>query len=345
MKLRHETRYQYQGTAALGYNLAWITPAETSYQHVISHRVVVEPAPRFIDKRQDIFGNTCHYFEVQKPHERLRIISEATVQRTRQTDDIFSARAWEEARLRAPGNHSVQIQLCDFGLPSPLIESIDAITEYARASFTAGRPILEALDEYTARIHTDFSYEPGATSVETPLRDAWEQRSGVCQDFAHIAIAGLRGLGLPAAYVSGYILTHPASGTGDGTQTRTGADASHAWFAVWIPDTGWVQFDPTNRMRVNDEHIMVAIGRDYSDVPPVKGVCYGGGAQELHVSVTIEPVVLEPAIMEPAASEAMAAKNKAQTQTQTQTQLDIRTNEPRNEEITNGHQLEGVPRQ
>jgi len=323
MKLRHETRYHYQGTAALGYNLAWVTPAETSNQHVLNHRVTIEPAPRFIDKRQDSFGNTCHYFEVQKPHDRLRIISEATVQRLRVTDDIFSTRAWEEARLRAPGNGGMQIQLCDFCLTSPLITLVPAITEYAQQSFTPGRAILEALDDYNARIHSDFRYEPGTTSVETPLTDAWEQRSGVCQDFAHIAIAGLRGLGLPAAYVSGYILTYPAQGA----PARTGADASHAWFAVWVPDTGWVQFDPTNRIRVNDEHIMVALGRDYSDVPPVKGVCYGGGAQELHVSVEIKPVVAEAATTQCVATEP------------------LQNTDPRNEDITNGHQLEGVPRQ
>jgi transglutaminase-like putative cysteine protease len=337
LKLRHETRYQYQGLAALGYNLAWITPAETNNQHVLNHRVTIEPVPRFIDKRQDSFGNTYHYFEVQKPHERLRIISEATVQRQRLTDDIFSTRAWEEACLRAPGNFATQTQLCDFCLASPLISLVDEITEYAQQSFTPGRPILEALDEYNVRIHSDFRYEPGTTSVETPLTDAWEQRSGVCQDFAHIAIAGLRGLGLPAAYVSGYILTYPAPGA----PARSGADASHAWFAVWVPDTGWVQFDPTNRIRVNDEHIMVAIGRDYSDVPPVKGVCYGGGAQELHVSVEIKPVVVEQAAVEQTVVEKAAVEQAAEPVATEP----LQSTEPRNEEITNGHQLEGVPRQ
>jgi transglutaminase-like putative cysteine protease len=330
MKLRHETRYQYQGSAALGYNLAWITPAETGNQHVISHRVTIEPVPRFIDKRHDSFGNICHYFEVQKPHDRLRIISEATVQRQRLTDDIFSTRAWEEARLRAPGNSGVQTQLCDFSLASPMVALVDAITAYAQESFTPGRPILDALDEYNARIHNDFRYEPGTTAVETPLTDAWEQRSGVCQDFAHIAIAGLRGLGLPAAYISGYILTYP----GSGAPARTGADASHAWFAVWVPDTGWVQFDPTNRMRVNDEHIMVALGRDYSDVPPVKGVCYGGGAQELHVLVDVRPVDVQPVDIKPVAETTIEPAV-----------AEPLTTDPRNEDITNGHQLEGVPRQ
>lgn len=317
LKLRHETRYQYQGPAALGYNLAWLTPADTATQQVLSHRLQIEPAPRFIEKRQDIFGNTCHYFEVQKPHDRLRIVSEATVQRQRVTDDIFSRRAWEEARLSAPANAAVLTQLCDFCLPSPLVELVDDITQWTKTSFTPGRAILEALDDFIARIHTDFTYLPGATSVETPLRDAWVQRSGVCQDFAHIAIAGLRGLGLPTAYVSGYILTRSDSDA----PARAGADASHAWFAVWVPDTGWVQFDPTNNMRVNDEHIMLALGRDYSDVPPVKGVCYGGGAQDLHVSVTLETVAQQPLAATPP------------------------TSDPRNEDNTNGHQLEGVPRQ
>lgn len=317
LKLRHETRYHYQGPAALGYNLAWLMPAETATQQVLSHRLSIEPAPRFIEKRKDIFGNTLHYFEVQKPHERLRIVSEALVQKLRSTDDIFSRRGWEDARLSAPANSNVLSQLCDFCLPSPLVDSIDDITAWTSESFSPARPILEALDEFNARLHEEFTYQPGTTSVETPLRDAWTQRSGVCQDFAHIAIAGLRGLGLPTAYVSGYILTYPATGA----PARTGADASHAWFAVWIPDTGWVQFDPTNNMRVNDEHIMVALGRDYSDVPPVKGVCYGGGAQELQVSVTLESV-------------AQAAHEPTPT-----------ASDLRNEDITNGHQLEGVPRQ
>jgi len=217
----------------------------------------------------------------------------------------------------SPNNSNVLTQLCDFCLPSPLVDNIGDITAWTAESFTPNRPILEALDDFTARLHNEFTYNPGTTSVETPLRDAWMQRSGVCQDFAHIAIAGLRGLGLPTAYVSGYILTYPA----EGAPARTGADASHAWFAVWVPDTGWVQFDPTNNMRVNDEHIMVALGRDYSDVPPVKGVCYGGGAQELQVSVTLESVTQAAREPTPIASDL------------------------RHEDITNEHQLEGVPRQ
>jgi transglutaminase-like putative cysteine protease len=317
LKLRHETRYQYQGPAALGYNLAWLTPVQGPNQQVLSHRLLIEPTPRFIEKRQDIFGNTCHYFEVQKPHERLRVISEATVQRQRQTEDIFSRRAWEEARLSTAGNAAMLTKLCDFCLPSPLIEFNEDITEWARKSFPPGREILEALDEINTRIHKEFTYHPGATSIETPLLDAWVQRSGVCQDFAHIAIAGLRGLGLPTAYVSGYIMTYPEKDA----PARTGADASHAWFAVWLPDTGWMHFDPTNNIRVNDEHIMVALGRDYSDVPPVKGVCYGGGAQELHVSVTLEAMVQAPVDT-------------------------IRPiSDSRTEDSKNDHQLEGVPRQ
>lgn len=285
LRVRHETVYRYQGTAALGYSVAWLTPREMPGQILHEHRLAVSPRPRFQHQWRDGFGNIESYFEVQQPHAELTITSQAEVSRSAAPDLGELVMPWEQARPGV-GAGDAEPPPWEFCYATERIPEVAAITAYARGCFAPGRPVGEALAAYNAQIWNDFKYLPGATEVDTPLAEAWHNRAGVCQDFAHVAIAGLRGLGLAAAYISGYILTANADDAG----ARHGADASHAWFAVWLPGVGWVHFDPTNNLTVGDEHIVVALARDYSDTPPVKGVCFGGGRHELAVSVSVEDV-------------------------------------------------------
>jgi transglutaminase-like putative cysteine protease len=176
-----------------------------------------------------------------------------------------------------------QYQFC---FDSPLLRTAPDLADYARGSFPAGTPLLVGVANLNQRIFRDFKYDPVATSVATPLEEVWAKRRGVCQDFAHLAIACLRSLGLPARYVSGYLRTHAPPGK----ERLVGADASHAWFSVYCPSVGWVDFDPTNNLLTGEEHITVAYGRDYSDVSPVSGIITGGGHHEVRVSVDVEPL-------------------------------------------------------
>lgn len=287
LSVRHETTYRYQWAASLGYSLAWLTPRPIGGQLLLDHRLTVYPKPRYLYEQLDGFGNLQHYFEVQKGHSELRIHSQAQVETMSAPDLSMLTQPWEQARVQGVEGAAGEPPAWEFTYPTPLVQTAPAWSDYARQSFTAGRPLGEALTAFNAQIFKDFQYLPGATDIDTPLTEVWEQRAGVCQDFAHFAIACLRGLGLAAAYVSGYLLTYPQPGE----TKRIGADASHAWFAVWGgKDVGWLQLDPTNNLVVGDEHIVVAIGRDYSDTPPVKGVCFGGGQHQLSVAVTVEQI-------------------------------------------------------
>ena len=177
-------------------------------------------------------------------------------------------------------------ELGPFAFPSQMTAGDAAIEAYTRESFTAGRPVLAAAEELTHRIFEDFAYTPGATNADTLPVDSFAKKEGVCQDFAHVMLAGLRALRVPARYVSGYLRTHPP----EGKERLQGADASHAWVSVWDPAFGWVDFDPTNDCVPGQDHVALAHGRDYSDVSPVKGVIVGGGDQEIDVSVSVTPI-------------------------------------------------------
>jgi transglutaminase-like putative cysteine protease len=195
--------------------------------------------------------------------------------------------AWEALRERIREHHSHEaLSAFEMTFDSPLVPVVPAFAEYAQASFEPGRPILDAVLELNSRIHADFEYRPGATSVTTPVQEVFAQRHGVCQDFAHIEIACLRALGLPARYVSGDIRTRPAAGR----ERLLGADASHAWLSVWVGEAGWIDLDPTNDGVAADQHVTLAWGRDYADVAPIKGVILGGGEHTVEVAVEVEVV-------------------------------------------------------
>ncbi len=286
--MRHETLYRYPGQASLAYNKAWLAPIVRLEQQVLEHRLRIDPKPRFQHVQTDSFGNRVHYFEVHKPHMKLRVISEAIVGRCPKPFNAACERPWEQATYASLQGRQ-QMEMCSFAYPSPMAPAHDEIRDYTAIAFKPGRSLLEALFELSSRIHRDFKYVSGATQVDTPLSEFWELREGVCQDFAHLAVSGLRSLGLIAAYVSGYIMTYPP----EGQEKRQGSDASHAWVALYVPDYGWLHVDPTNDMWVKDEHVIVAIGRDYSDIPPLKGVCYGAAQQQPEVAVTLERISRE----------------------------------------------------
>jgi transglutaminase-like putative cysteine protease len=239
-------------------------------------------------ERIDYFGNCAVWLSFQKPHTELTITARSEVQvELGLQPDVAQSSSWEQIRQTLLTASSPQtLAARQFSFDSPYIRHSPELADYAQASFPAGRPFLQCAMDLTERIHSDFEFLPGSTTVGTPVLDVLHNRRGVCQDFAHLQIGCLRSLGLPARYVSGYIATTPPAG-----QPRlTGADASHAWVSVFEPDFGWIDFDPTNGLMPTDSHITVAWARDYDDLGPVKGILIGGRRQRLAVSVDVAPV-------------------------------------------------------
>lgn len=286
--ITHETHYRYSHTVASGRQLAHLTPRVTSWQDVRSHRIEVDPSPAERADGTDYFGNPVVRFAVDCPHDALLIRAESVV-------DVEShapapkdrSPAWESALafedLLAPEN---DLDLAQYRVSSPMGPVLQEALDYARPSFDRERPWLDALMDLTRRIKADFVYDPTATTVTTPVVEVLGHRHGVCQDFAHLMISCLRSLGLPARYVSGYVLNSlPA-----GKERLAGADASHAWVAAHCPDLGWVAFDPTNGKLADIEFVTVSWGRDFSDVTPLRGVVLGSGEQELAVRVAVEAI-------------------------------------------------------
>jgi transglutaminase-like putative cysteine protease len=288
-EITHVTAYSYESPVASGYSRLRVTPRQGPGQQVLSSTLDIKPTPAEIIERVDFFGNRVHVVRIEVPHSELDIEarSRIIVERSQAPAGALT-RPWEEiARdvLNAPSLDATSP--VHFVYSSRYVPAYEPATRYARDSFAPGRPVLEAAIELMTRIRNDFRYDPGSTDISTPLAKAFEERGGVCQDFAHIMLSGLRGLGLSAAYVSGYIRTIPPRGK----PRLVGADASHAWVSVWCgSEFGWIGLDPTNALIVVDDHIEVAIGRDYSDVSPVGGVFVGSGKNSLTVSVDVLPV-------------------------------------------------------
>ncbi|WP_332685276.1 transglutaminase family protein [Bosea sp. (in: a-proteobacteria)] len=287
--IRHLTSYAYARPVPFARCILRVLPREGDGQHVVASRLSVTPRA---SERQDgicFFGNRTTRLTIARPHRELRIETVSRVEVNRAATPFPAlTRHWEEAAALALRAQSLAPDSpAQYLYPSRLAPAVAEITAYAQESFQARRPVFEAACELMGRVRRDFTYDPEATEVSTPIREAFEQRHGVCQDFAHIMIAGLRGLGLPAAYVSGYLRTIPPPG-----QARLeGADATHAWVMIWCgPETGWIGLDPTNDLIVGDDHIIAATGRDYADVSPLDGVLVGPGSQKLEVEVDVIPV-------------------------------------------------------
>jgi transglutaminase-like putative cysteine protease len=288
MKYRvvHTTRYSYSQPVTLCHNEAHLRPRSFAKQRCIDSRLAVQPVPALTHERIDFFGNPVTYFAVQEPHDMLVVTATSSVDLEAAAPPDFEASLpWDTTTLRFAHDHSpAVIEARHFVLASPFVVTSSDLATFAQPSFSAGRPLLAAVHDLNQRIHREFVYDPNFSSIATPLSEVLTLRRGVCQDFAHLAIGCLRSLGLPARYVSGYLQSVPPAG-----QPRlVGADTSHAWFAAFDPNAGWVDFDPTNNQVVTDQHVTTAWGRDYSDVTPLKGVVFGGGAHTLEVAVDIE---------------------------------------------------------
>ena len=283
-KIIHKTTYSYTHPVNLCYNEARLTPRNYAYQHCSDSQFTVEPEPKACRERQDFFGNTVYYFTIQQPHNQLTVtvVSHVDVNGRDQQRDFAEHLSWEAAHQQLHTDADPEtLEMRQYILNSPMIPVMPELHAYAEQSFINGRPLLEAVEDLSTRLYTDFTYDPDFTTIATPLAEVLKHRRGVCQDFAHLGIGCLRALGFAARYVSGYIETEPLPDK----EPLSGADASHAWFSVYLPQLGWVDFDPTNNQMPTDRHITVAWGRDYTDVTPLKGVVFGSGTHKLSVSV------------------------------------------------------------
>ena len=287
-RINHSTTYTYEDEVTQSYGLLHMIPSDLAGQACRSVNVVIDPVPDFRAEHRDFFGNRVIHFEILRSHRKLAVVSnsEVDIDRDRLPAPLGNVN-WETAHDRLAeciAADSATLDPSQFVLGSSLAFPLPELREYALTSFTPGRPTREALFDLAARVHDDFRYEPGVTSVATTSQAAFEIRAGVCQDFAHVVIGCLRSLGLAARYVSGYLETIPPPGT---VRLR-GADASHAWASLFVPGEGWLDIDPTNSQYTNDRYITLAWGRDYGDVPPLKGVIFTqGSAHDLDVVVDV----------------------------------------------------------
>lgn len=282
--VRHETQYVYQAAVGIGMHVLRMTPANTTGQHSIGESLTIAPEPTRVEAFRDHFGNAVHYVCVETMHDQFLVTLDAQVD-VKRPSVSGDGPAWEEIReaMRNDG-FPVPPDVAEFVSPSPLAFPEGVATAYAMESFKSGCAILPVLRDLMARIHDDFVYTPNLTNVTTRVAEVLTLRRGVCQDFAHLMIAGLRGLGLPAKYVSGYVYTR----SGEAGPSRLGGDASHAWVSVWCGEgLGWIEFDPTNNVMVENEHIVLAYGRDFLDATPLRGVILGGGHHTLSVGVVV----------------------------------------------------------
>lgn len=293
-QLSHSTSYKYQSGVTFCHNIATIKPKNIIGQKVLEYELEISPEPTEISEKTDFFGNTITRFSIQQFHKKLKVtakskvLRDSTLQPDIYTSGIGKSMTLNDALAEMKSMETDVLEVKQFVLESILIAKISSeIKEYATVSFQPNRPIFEACYELMQRIFKDFEFNTKVTNVATPIHEVMQNKKGVCQDFAQIGIACLRSVGLPARYVSGYIETLPPPGK----EKLVGTDASHAWFSMYIPKFGWIDFDPTNNQIPKDQHIIVAHGRDYYDVPPLKGVIYSSGQNKMKVEVDIRPAV------------------------------------------------------
>ena len=268
--ITHRTTYTYFEPVSVCHNVLRLAPRNTLTQVCRHVAVKISPEPDTMREYEDFFGNKVIYFSIEKEHARLTVDVRSEVDIVGGLDGIL-----DSGEIR------------QFIFETPMTAWDEEIYRYARVSFQPGRPVLEAAGDLMRRIYTDFEFTPGFTTISTPVAVVMGERKGVCQDFAHLAIACIRSVGLPARYVSGYIETVSP----EGVEKLIGADASHAWFSVYDPAMGWMDFDPTNNMIPGDQHITIGWGRDYADIAPMKGIILSSGSHGLRVSVDVKRLV------------------------------------------------------
>jgi transglutaminase-like putative cysteine protease len=287
--VRQTTSCSYASPVARARHVLRLTPVHRDGQQVHVAALQIVPEPRHRREGEDFFGNRLTWIEIEEPHDTLTVKLAARVAVEAPAETVpKSTPAWEAVRDEAFATNDIgPLSPAHFLFPSRMVSLDPEIRSYTRESFSYGRPVLDAAIELIGRLKADITYEIGATTVTTMPPMSFALRRGVCQDFAHIMISGLRGIGLPAAYVSGYLRTAPRTGAA----RLQGADAMHAWVLLWCgSDIGWIGLDPTNAVLAVEDHVMLAIGRDYTDVAPVDGVILGSGGQRISVSVNVMPV-------------------------------------------------------
>ena len=287
-RITHRTVYDYSEAVTVSHHAARLLPMQGATQQVSRSSLTVSPSPAVRKESRDYFGNAVCSFAIQEIHRHFEVVARSHVTVNAATAPALAlSPVWEEvvARFRDPVSPA-DVAPYEFCMESPYVRLMPDYADYARVSFPPGTPLLVGTRDIMRRIHADFRYDRVATTIATPMEEVWEKRHGVCQDFAHMAVACLRSLGLPARYVSGYLRTYPSAGK----PRLVGADASHAWFSAFCPVNGWVDFDPTNNIIPCEEHITVAVGRDFSDVSPLSGIITGGGKHKVRVSVDVEPL-------------------------------------------------------
>ncbi len=287
-RIVHRTTYRYSEPVTVSHHAARMAPRSTTHQQCSDFKLSIKPAPAVQSTRTDYFGNSVCVFSVQGLHRELEVTATSLV-KVAPPEELLFAASPSYAEVRKLYLDPVSPSLCEpyqFVFDSPHVQVRPEYADYALASFTEDTPVLSGARDLTHRLFMDFKFDPTATTVATPLDEVWRERRGVCQDFAHLAIACLRSIGLPARYVSGYLRTKPPEG-----QVRLiGSDQSHAWFSLHCPGAGWVDFDPTNDTVPGEEHPVVAFGRDFSDVSPLVGLLTGGGNHEIEVGVDVEEI-------------------------------------------------------
>jgi transglutaminase-like putative cysteine protease len=291
-RVMHETDYRYGSAVSLSQQLLHLTPRELPWQRCLGHSLHIDPPPSYCIERDDCFGNPVTQLAFDAPHARLLVLADSEIEvLPRPLPALDRSPAWETVRDAfaysggaevAPG----QLEAAQFLYQSPHLRVAPEFADFAASCFTPGAPLLLAVAGLMAKIFSEFSFDPQATTIATPVAEVLAKRRGVCQDFAHLMLSCLRSLGLPARYVSGYLLTDPPPG-----QPRLiGADASHAWVSVYCPGAGWVDFDPTNNRLADSQYITLGWGNDFADVSPMRGVILGGDQHELEVRVTVLPL-------------------------------------------------------
>ena len=282
----HVTEYRYSARVELGHHIAHLTPRDDGHQSVERCELAIDPPPNELRRGTDVFGNVRSYFSIYSPHERLRVEARTGLRVRDPYADLDPAASpdWQGVRDRLQYRAGEPYQpASEFVFASPYVPRDRELARYARASFAPGRPLVPAAIDLMHRVHADFRYRPASTEISTPVMEAFRARTGVCQDFSHVMLGCLRSIGLSARYVSGYL----ASGVEPGDPRPVGADASHAWVSVYCPVLGWVDLDATNDVIPRQGHVTVAIGRDYGDVAPLRGVIRGGASHALSVAVHV----------------------------------------------------------
>jgi transglutaminase-like putative cysteine protease len=287
-RVKHITEYRYNAPVTLCYNMAHLLPRDTLNQRCVNRRIDISPKPIYQHEGRDYFGNQTYYFSIQEPHKTLKItvISHFDNEPPLYLQQLnsYQLTCGELRQMLNTAATTEMRMLKEYTLDSSQIKRSKKLAEYAADTFTDEKPLLQATTEFMQKVFTEFTFDPAATNVATPTEQVLKERRGVCQDFAHVSIGCLRSMGLPARYMSGYLETLPPPGK----VKLVGADASHAWYAVYMPNLGWVEFDPTNNVLPNEQHIVTAWGRDYADIAPLQGVIFDGGdSQSLSVSVDV----------------------------------------------------------